>query len=194
MDLEVIKNHKDLRDSFNLINVKFIIKTLLLFVYFISSAQAYDWDKCRRSLEKQKKAAGLNGGFATTTTFPVQYTSSWGACSAIGKPEDDRKAFFNDNFIMLVTDFSRGNGEYMKAFMGFYKCSDNGEEEFIKTVRSNYEVIFGKLHYLSIREIIHPEVRKKEDRLKTPESAFNNIQSTLKMNDITTRECRSMEQ
>jgi hypothetical protein len=70
----------------------------------------------------------LNGGFATTTTFPVQYTSSWGACSAIGKLEEDRKAFYNDNFEMLRINFSENRGEYLKAFVSFYQCSKVGEE------------------------------------------------------------------
>lgn len=168
---------------------------IFISTYFISSSEAYDWDKCRRHLAKVSKNAGMYGGIVTTTIYPSQFTSSWGACSALGKPEEDREVFFNDNFEGLKINFAQGNGELMKVFMSFYKCSIYGEEEFIKIVRNNYKMIFGTAKSLSFHEIVHPEDRSKnpEDWNISAEDSFTRLFSIIEKDDVVIRECKILK-
>lgn len=174
-------------------NKKIRAITILLVIFFVSNVKAYDWDKCRKSLAKLGKDSGMYGGIATTTVFPSQFSSSWGACSALGKPEEDKKAFFNDNFDMLRINFSENNGEYLKAFISFYKCSSYGEEIFTKLVRNNYGIIFGKSQSLKIQETIHPENRDRGEIPVSPEHSFNKLQDLLEKEDVVMRECKNIK-
>lgn len=179
-------------------NKVLIVILILLSSNLVPRAHAYDWDKCRRFLSKQSKSAGLFGGFATTTTFPIQFSSSWGACSAIGKPEEDRKAFYNDNFERLKINFSENRGEYMKAFVSFYKCSNTGEEAFVKRIRNNFKDIFGKIYNKDVLDLMYPGNRDKnreewrEDWDVTPEASFKKLQDLIGKDDVVVGECKSV--
>ncbi|MFA6236459.1 MAG: DUF3015 family protein [Bacteriovorax sp.] len=172
---------------------KLIMTLMFLSPFMASNTYAYDWDKCRRSLNKQSKNAGLYGGVLTTTIFPSQFSSSWGACSALGKPEVDKKAFFNDNFEMLKQDIAKGNGEYLDAFLVFYNCSILGREEFIKSSRNNYKNIFGTNRRLTLSETIHPETRSSEERYVRPEESYNRLNKILEVSQTIISECKKIE-
>lgn len=177
---------------------KIIFISILSFICTLLNAHAYDWEKCRRSLAKKGKEAEMYGGLYTTTVFPVQFSSSWGACSAFGKPEVDRKAFFNDNFDSLRVNFSENRGEYMHALISFYQCSNVGEEEFIKLVRSNYQNIFGKIYNKETIDLLYPDRRSKarenwqESWDVTPEESFNRLQEITRKDINLNKECKKM--
>lgn len=175
---------------------KVITILILLSSHFLSSAYAYDWDKCRRSLMKQGRDAGLYGGVATVTIFPSQFISSWGACSAVGKPENDRKAFYNDNFESLKINFSENRGEYLKAFVSFYKCSIDGEDNFVKLIRNNYKAVFGKIYNKNDLDLMYPDNRNRnrenwrEDWDVTPKASFENLQALVEKNEFLIKQCQ----
>lgn len=177
--------------------IKFIIG-LFLFVNIFTICHSYDWDKCRREMQKEMRTGGPYGGLATTTTFPTQYISSWGGCSVTGKPEEDRKVFFNDNYDMLRRNFSENQGEYMYAFISYYKCSKDGETEFINTVRSNYQLIFGKIYKRTIADFIYPNNRSKtiENWDKswdvTPKESFERLEGLILNNQSVGNECHKI--
>lgn len=170
---------------------KLQIILLLFLACFANIAHPYDWDKCKRSMLKTREAYLL----ALTTISPIQYTSSWGACSAMGKPEDDRKAFFNDNFSMLKINFARGSGEYVTTFINFYKCSNVGSVGFLKIVRNNFKNVFGTAHTPSFHEMVHPEDRSKnpEDWPIDPEESFLRLQNTIEKDEILIKECKILK-
>lgn len=174
-------------------NKKIRAITILLVIFFVPNVKAYDWDKCRKSLAKLGKDSGMYGGIATTTVFPSQFSSSWGACSALGKPEENRMAFFNDNFDMLKVDFARGDGEYVTTYISFYQCSDTGKKDFIKLVRSNYKHIFGTIRTLSFHEMVHPEDRSKNpnDWAITPKDSFTRLQDIIEKDEVVNQECKN---
>lgn len=112
--------------------------------------------------------------------FPTQLLSSWGACSATGKPEENKEVFFNDNFEMLKKNFASGNGEYLKTFMSFFQCSEQGESEFVKIVRMNYDAIF-----------IHPQDSSNLN-LNPAESSFSSLQIKIQSDKIIINECKKL--
>lgn len=108
-----------------------------LFCVTIQEAGAYDWDKCRRAWLSQPGSS-----FAISTMSPVQFSSSWGACSALGEPEHSKEAFFNDNYYLVKRDFALSHGEFKDVFIAFFNCNSDGEVFLTKKVRENFEQIF----------------------------------------------------
>lgn len=176
-------------------------KATLLFVLMIfnTTCFAYDWDKCRREMEQRTKFGGPYGGLATTSIMPTQYLSSWGGCSLIGKPEEDRKAFFNDNYTMLKKNFSENNGEYMYAFVSFFGCSKDGEDEFIKLIRNNYQKVFGKIYNRFDLDLNYPDNRRKindqwnESWDVNPEQSFERIKTLITANESISKKCTNLD-
>lgn len=119
-------------------NRKINYALLFFTVLFSFDLKAYDWDKCRRAWMHTP----VYGLVAISTMSPVQYISSWGACSATGLPESSKEAFFNDNYNFVRRDFALNYGEFRDAFLDLFACNNEGRNFLNSQIRKNFEIIF----------------------------------------------------
>lgn len=107
----------------------------------IPMANAFVWDECRRSFSNIK-GKGFNTKavyrFFDYSTSSGQYSSSRGECSATNKI-DHAKKFFEENYDQLKNDIAKGNGEYLKTFLTYFKCASSQEARY--ALKENYSDI-----------------------------------------------------
>lgn len=140
-----------------------LYKILVLFILFFPFQElwAYDWDKCRRAWVSQPNS----NPFFLATISPIQFSSSWGACSSLEGPETSRKAFFNDNYYLVKRDFALNRGEFKDAFLSFFNCTPQGSELLTTKIRENFETIFDPTKNNKIKKLSEESIEEVYNRL-----------------------------
>lgn len=113
-------------------------KLIILMLSFLAynDANAFNWAKCKRFLNRDNSLTGA-AGFASTTSF----FSSTGECAMIGRADHDSKVFIVHNFDHMKVDFARGRGEYVMAFASMYGCNRAGQLLFPILIKSKFNEI-----------------------------------------------------
>lgn len=109
-------------------------------VLFVSAhAAAFDWRRCQTTeVVSRDSASGLT---LDGSSSMMQFTSSWGGCSAIGMREE-RTKFIAENSERVVTDSARGAGEYVEIVAALSGCDLKSRMAFAQAVQSNFELIY----------------------------------------------------
>ncbi len=113
---------------------KFMFKQMIvcLVMSVISfDSLAFNWDKCRSMINKDKSLTG--GGFFMSTT---SFVSSVGECAMIGQADHDKKVFIVFNLDMILNDLAKGNGEYLATFIKLNGCSKSSVVMYSQIQRS----------------------------------------------------------
>lgn len=113
------------------------MKYLFICLFLFSAATfAFNGRKCDTLI-------GRKGGFYYLPLSTAQFTSSTGACSAIGKTkEEERQLFYAVNWEFIQNDVAKGNGENLDALIKLSGCKRNSNSNLQRKLKDRYQYIF----------------------------------------------------
>ena len=105
-------------------NQNTLILIKLLFVLFYSlCALGYNEEKCMKEV--------LGGNMLSGIISATQYTSSWGACSALAKDMfEEREEFIEANIDSIRAEAAKGGGENINSLSYLSGCNKNVSSVF----------------------------------------------------------------
>lgn len=110
--------------------------SIIFLIFNTTTSYAFNYSHCSK-----KVGFGGNGiGLYISTT---SYVSSTGPCAAIAKIEDQKKNFIANNLDRLIDDSSKGNGEYLNAYLLLSGCSLGRINEAELMIQKNLQIIYG---------------------------------------------------
>jgi hypothetical protein len=130
---------------------------LILAIAFSSPTFAYNGRECDKAIGRRVKGVQEEfGGYKSISstsslgTSSLQFSSSWGPCSAIKENEGER--YFRLNYDKLKVDIAKGGGEYLDAFFEGGNCSVNSKPPFPKPISSSLDENFKIKIYKSFQK------------------------------------------
>ncbi len=116
-------------------------KTVLFACLLMASVQvrAFNWRQCQ--LDDSVSSESSGGLTVRGSSSTLQFTSSTGACSAIGMREQ-RALFVMENFDNVLKDSSRGSGEYIAVIGKLSGCSGGAITTLSGAIKGNFQEIF----------------------------------------------------
>ncbi len=124
----------------------------ILFCFFISiSAFAKDgssgcgpgWYLLKKnSIVSSSLRATTNAVFAPTVTIGMTFGTSNCSKHSIVKNEQKSLHFTNENYIELIAEVSKGEGEFLTAYAKTIGCKSSAHPLFKKEVKNNFSKIY----------------------------------------------------
>lgn len=149
------------------------MKYFFILIFITTQAYAYDWESCRENVFRPiqggistgSSQAGLLTVSTGAPTSSIQFSSSFGGCSALREKNRDLNAFWRSNFELIRKDISIGRGEYLDSLIELLTCKKIKSSELSRILRDNFIEIYGEAldrnaedAYEILRKIITPNL------------------------------------
>lgn len=122
-------------------------------------AYSFNWSKCRRNTFDRPDTG------ARTFLSTSQFTSSTGACAAIGIKESVRKEYYAVNFDQIKADAAKGDGEYITTLLSISQCTNRDGHRlkiYLKYYFEDYFNLNAKKSYQQLIPVFEKGCGKKK--------------------------------
>ena len=107
----------------------------IMSIALIENSFAFDWNKCRKGVIPHSSWLFSAGLIVSSTS----YISSTGECSMIGSITHNKKVFVAQNYIELMEDAAKGQGDYLEQYALMNNCN---VLKYSNQIHQNYSHIF----------------------------------------------------
>lgn len=138
-----------------------IYKFILIFLLYTNNSFAFNPEKCKENFKKSRLPYDDGPNLFTTattnsttyisdiTTIPSalsEYVSTFGNCDRTLPSEDEKLSYLAQNFNPLKIEMSKGEGEYLNAFIELFDCKN--KTDITLAFKKRYVEIFPEIEDL----------------------------------------------